>query len=609
MPLAYLSQLVKIVLRSPVALIAPVVLAVYAIAPHTYSTGSTGGDAVLARYSSETYVQKRDTLEWAKKGDRADELVPLLQRELDALQKALSAKESRSFFDAASEYESAEIAIDETGAYGSTYTPELRANAQTVIELAKMDDPVVYETIGDEPALYYVVANAREVPQVVWLIPAFVASILVARARSGFRLLAQAPISPLLQSFVATACIVVYSLGCLFLAYAPALVLAFLNAGVGDPSYPCVFIQGGVLHVTTVGATLVRLVILYALLSLMAAVFGELLFAALRSLWAVACPIVMLACASGVPGYYDGLVPNALLSWLPTTYAFIPFVSGYATYFNGEDITGVAGVSFDRGLTVLASCSTAAIVAILLCLLPLCSHAARQEARELVVRGLSLGFSGHTILNKVSFSIVPGEIVGLVAPNGAGKTTLLGVMAGSCGKDEAKGIAADGLSPASHVDYHRTVFFVPGDGSSLYEGLTVREHIAMTSRLWESKVDSNRIIESMGMSGYAMKRCGRLSQGMRQQVLLACSYVTGASYLLLDEPMNALDPSNVRINTNILRRMAERGCGILLSSHLLDNLDALCESVILIVKTEAVKVELSESRKRVAEIYEETYPA
>lgn len=61
--LAYLSQLVKIFLRSPVALIAPVVLAVYAIAPHTYSTGSTGGDAVLARYSSETYVQKRDTLE------------------------------------------------------------------------------------------------------------------------------------------------------------------------------------------------------------------------------------------------------------------------------------------------------------------------------------------------------------------------------------------------------------------------------------------------------------------------------------------------------------------------------------------------------------------
>lgn len=149
----------------------------------------------------------------------------------------------------------------------------------------------------------------------------------------------------------------------------------------------------------------------------------------------------------------------------------------------------------------------------------------------------------------------------------------------------------------------KLVFYMPGDASLLYSHLSVREHLRIARDLWGSDVSMERVAEACGLVGFLGKRVGKLSQGMKQQVSLAVASLSGARYLLLDEPMNALDPLNVQRFSMVIRSMADKGTGVLVSSHILDNIDQLCSSVVLFRDRQLEEAALSESAATLFERY------
>lgn len=200
----------------------------------------------------------------------------------------------------------------------------------------------------------------------------------------------------------------------------------------------------------------------------------------------------------------------------------------------------------------------------------------------LSVSNVTLSYGGRVLLRNVSFDLEPGCIMGLVAPNGYGKTTLLKAMADIKAARVSGSITVDSL-PANQVARRRArVFYAPGEGTLLYPGMTVGEHLDMAKKLWCSVRSVEDVSRLCRVDGFLNKRVRACSQGMRQQLTLAIAYMTGARYLLLDEPMNALDPTNVQLNSDIMRSLARRGTGIIMSSHILDNVDQLSDKILFV---------------------------
>lgn len=225
----------------------------------------------------------------------------------------------------------------------------------------------------------------------------------------------------------------------------------------------------------------------------------------------------------------------------------------------------------------------------------------------LSVSHLTLSYRGRVLLDDVSFGLEPGHIMGLVAPNGYGKTTLLKAMAGIKGARVSGIVDVDGL-PANQVARRRArVFYAPGEGTLLYPGMTVAEHLAMTRRLWKSERDPADVARACRIDGFLSKRVRACSQGMKQQLTLAIAYMTGARYLLLDEPMNALDPTNVQLNSRILRGLAQRGVGVLMSSHILENVDQLSDEILFVRDGKLVMFDPEAGSARALDIYNQLY--
>ena len=126
------------------------------------------------------------------------------------------------------------------------------------------------------------------------------------------------------------------------------------------------------------------------------------------------------------------------------------------------------------------------------------------------------------------------------------------------------------------------IFYAPGEGTLLYPGLRAEDHLKMVCDMWPHARDIEEIVEQTQIGEFAKMRIRTLSQGMKQQLTLAIAYATGARYLLLDEPMNALDPSRVDLHSEILRKLADSGTCIIMSSHILDSVDRLCDEILFL---------------------------
>lgn len=203
-------------------------------------------------------------------------------------------------------------------------------------------------------------------------------------------------------------------------------------------------------------------------------------------------------------------------------------------------------------------------------------------ARMLEVRNVGFRFGHQQVLSGVSLSLGASEVVGLVAPNGAGKTTLMRVISGIHLPDEGD-VRVDGHSIAalSKRDFHRRLFFAD-IGHCVLPALTTREHLEYVKDAWSSEISIDPVVEVLGISWFLDKRMGALSLGMAQLAVIAMSIVSDASYLILDEPMNGLDPTNTAEVTRQLRGLVARGKSVFISSHLLSHLDELADRVLFL---------------------------
>jgi ABC-2 type transport system ATP-binding protein len=192
-------------------------------------------------------------------------------------------------------------------------------------------------------------------------------------------------------------------------------------------------------------------------------------------------------------------------------------------------------------------------------------------------------FGTFTAVDDLSFTVSAGEIVGLIGPNGAGKTTTLRTLAGIL-KPTAGRIVIDGHDLAADpLGAKRRLAFMP-DEPHLFEYLTVEEHLRLIARLYEVRdfeARARELLEELELSGREKLLPGELSRGMRQKVVIACGLVRDAAVLLFDEPLTGLDPIGIRRMRLTIKRRADAGAAIVLSSHLLHLVEEVCTRVII----------------------------
>ncbi len=200
------------------------------------------------------------------------------------------------------------------------------------------------------------------------------------------------------------------------------------------------------------------------------------------------------------------------------------------------------------------------------------------------VRGLEKTYGDVKAVQKLSFQVAPGEVLGLVGPNGAGKTTTLRCLAGILPPSSGRIRVAGFDLAALPVDAKQSLAFLP-DEPRLFEYLTVWEHLNFVARLygvedWEER--ARALLDEMELAGKEKALPGELSRGMKQKLSIACGFLHSPRLILLDEPLTGLDPLGIRRMKASLRQRAEAGTALVLSSHLLPLVEELCHRILVI---------------------------
>jgi sodium transport system ATP-binding protein len=207
----------------------------------------------------------------------------------------------------------------------------------------------------------------------------------------------------------------------------------------------------------------------------------------------------------------------------------------------------------------------------------------------IVVDGVVKGFGKHRevkAVDHVSFTAPDGEITGLLGPNGAGKTTLLRMLATLIVPDSGKATIAGCDVVRERYEVRRRIG-VLSDARGLYPRLTTRENIryygslhGLAGRALDDRVDA--LIDALGIGDLADRRTQGFSQGERMKVAIARALVHDPDTILLDEPTNGLDIMSTRALRQMLRDLRGRNKCLLFSSHVMQEVTALCDSIVIL---------------------------
>ncbi len=208
------------------------------------------------------------------------------------------------------------------------------------------------------------------------------------------------------------------------------------------------------------------------------------------------------------------------------------------------------------------------------------------------IRGLTKKYGDFTAVDKLDLTVRHGQVFGLLGPNGAGKTTTILMLLG-LSEPTAGGTRVLDLDPARNpVVVKRHVGYLP-DNVGFYGGMTGRQNMRYTARLngIDKKVAEERIdmlLERVGMTGAADLAVDKYSRGMRQRLGLADVLVKDPSVIILDEPTTAIDPAGVEEVLELVRELARDGAAVLLASHLLHQVQQVCDEVGIFVSGKLV---------------------
>jgi ABC-2 type transport system ATP-binding protein len=201
------------------------------------------------------------------------------------------------------------------------------------------------------------------------------------------------------------------------------------------------------------------------------------------------------------------------------------------------------------------------------------------------IRQITKLFGKQKALDKVSFEIKKGELVGFLGPNGAGKSTLMKIITGFLPPDGGE-VVVDGQKVESkNLEIRKNIGYLP-EHNPLYTDLYVKEFLEITAGFYKLKNSKQRVAEMVQLTGLGdeqHKKIRSLSKGYRQRVGLAQALIHNPSVLILDEPTTGLDPNQLEEIRHLIREIS-REKTVMLSSHIMQEVEAVCRRVVIINK-------------------------
>ena len=208
---------------------------------------------------------------------------------------------------------------------------------------------------------------------------------------------------------------------------------------------------------------------------------------------------------------------------------------------------------------------------------------------SIVVEGLLKNYGAQKAVNDISFSISKGEIVGFLGPNGAGKSTTMKMITGYIASDAGR-VQVCGIDVSvDPINVKKKIGYLP-ETNPLYLDMYVREYldfIAGVHKIVDKKKAIEDVIVLTGLTVEAKKKINQLSKGYKQRVGLAAALIHDPEVLILDEPTSGLDPNQIIEIRNVIKTQGKNKT-VLFSSHILQEVEAICDRVIIINKGKIV---------------------
>lgn len=535
----YCRLLLKLILRDKAVWICTLVLAAAFSVPIAFNSPIYG--PFFMKQGMQSFVDAFNTRAPQASGT---DLSPEQQNDAELAiyaNAALAAQTDAAFLDSAESYyalmgegfQSGSIVGDrETNDADLAYCRALSSSGITDIPASANDLPFL-------SFLPYAIATA---PSFLPFIPFLLSSILVLGATRPGTLAAKAPAPKFRRLIQIVFSIIAAGTAMLLAGLAPGGIYALALNGFGQIGYPIAFFHDGALATTTAGNVFTTLLLALLAGGTLISVCSAVLSTATRRVLAGPLTSVLLVAAPAFPLLSDSaLEHNAVLGLLPLA-VFSPIeATGYVGCFPTEFIGSGSGSASMLAVAL-------AYVAVFFAVGAVATRSPKQPGPAKKHHGLelldaSVGYGSTTILSIGSLFLSPGTAAGLVAPNGSGKTTLLEALSGQFPTRIRSGsLAADGISQRRSAEFAELVYLSSSGGTDLYPTLSAIEHLAFVREAWKSAADIDSLCDSLGISPYLDKPTRKLSTGMKQQVKLAMAIATDCPYLILDEPLNGLDP-------------------------------------------------------------------
>jgi ABC-2 type transport system ATP-binding protein len=205
------------------------------------------------------------------------------------------------------------------------------------------------------------------------------------------------------------------------------------------------------------------------------------------------------------------------------------------------------------------------------------------------IKEVSKFYANHTALDKVSFDVPKGCIFGLLGPNGAGKTSLIRIINQITAPDEGQILFNGKPLNKEHI---KRIGYLPEE-RGLYKKMTVYDQLIYFARLRgmdasAAKKTINEWLEKFEATTWKKKKIEELSKGMQQKIQFIVTVMHSPDFIILDEPFTGFDPKNTQLIKDEIENLRNQGASIMLSTHRMENVEAICDNVVLLNKASVV---------------------
>ncbi|WP_226039979.1 ABC transporter ATP-binding protein [Natrinema sp. DC36] len=215
----------------------------------------------------------------------------------------------------------------------------------------------------------------------------------------------------------------------------------------------------------------------------------------------------------------------------------------------------------------------------------------------ITVENVSKRYDTVTALDRVDLTVTEGEVFGFLGPNGAGKSTLINVFLDFAQPDTGRASIFGHDCQTEDVAAKSRMGVLP-DGYTVYDRLTGRQHVEYAIEAKDADVEPMAVLDRVGIRDAADQRAGGYSKGMAQRLVLGMALVGEPDLLVLDEPTSGLDPHGIKQIRTVIREERERGATVFFSSHILEQVEAVCDRVGILYDGELVATDTIEGLRQ-----------